>query len=78
MKKRLTITLDAAVLAAAKEHARSRGMSLSSLVEEVLREVAGDTGASFAEKWRGKFKLEPEDYPKDDPRFDYLASKYLR
>ncbi len=78
MKGRLTISLDPEVLAAAREYARSHGVSLSSLVEQVLREAVGETGLTFAEKWRGRFKLDPEDYPKDDPRFDYLVSKYLR
>ena len=78
MKRRLTVTIDADVLAAAKEYARSRGVSLSSLVEQILSEAVREDEPSFAEKWRGRFKLDPEDYPKDDPRFDYLVSKYLR
>ena len=78
MKSKLTITIDSELVPAAKRYARSRGVSLSSVIEQALREATGETGASFAEKWRGAFKLDPEDYPTDDPRFDYLASKYLR
>ena len=49
MKKRLTITLDTEVLAAAKEHARSRGMSLSSLVEQILGDLVEEAEPSFME-----------------------------
>ena len=78
MKRKLTISVDSELIPVAKQYARSKGVSLSSVVEQALREATGETGASFAEKWLGKFKLDPEDYPKDDPRFDYLARKYLR
>lgn len=78
MKSKLTITIDSELLPAAKRYARSRGVSLSSVIEQALREATGETEPTFAEKWLGKFKLDSEDYPKDDPRFDYLASKYLR
>ena len=40
MKQKLTITVDAEVLPVAKRYARSRGVSLSSLVEQSLREMA--------------------------------------
>ena len=42
MKKRLTVNVDAQLVAVAKRHARDRGVSLSSLVEESLREVSAD------------------------------------
>ena len=42
MKQKLTITVDAELLPAAKRYARSRGVSLSSLVEQSLREMAGE------------------------------------
>ena len=46
MKKRLTVNVDADLIAAAKRHAREHGVSLSSLVEESLREIAnGGVGA---------------------------------
>jgi hypothetical protein len=47
MKTKLTITIDAEVLPRAKRFARSRGVPLSSLIEEALREMAADEGASF-------------------------------
>ena len=42
MKQKLTITVDAELVPIAKRYARSRGVSLSSLIEQSLREVAGD------------------------------------
>ena len=41
MKQKLTVTVDAELLPVAKRYARSRGVSLSSLVEQSLREMAG-------------------------------------
>ena len=42
MKQKLTITVDADLLPVAKRYARFRGMSLSSLIEQSLREMAGE------------------------------------
>ena len=74
MKKKLTITVDADLLPIAKRYARSRGVSLSSLIEQSLREVAGDEAASFSSRWRGRFQAAE----RDDPRYEALAEKYLR
>ncbi len=74
MKQKLTITVDAELLPKAKRYARSRGVSLSSLIEQSLREVAGEHAPTFASRWRGQFR--PAD--RDDPRYDALAKKYLR
>ena len=74
MKQKLTITVDAELLPKAKRHARSRGVSLSSLVEKALRQVAGDQAPSFATRWRGRFRAAG----RDDPRYDALARKYLQ
>ncbi len=73
MKKKLTITVDAEVLPHAKRYARSRGVSLSSLVEQALRELAGEQPPSFATRWRGQFQAAR----RDDLRYDLLARKYL-
>ncbi len=75
MKRKLTITVDAELLPIAKRYARSRGVSLSSLIEQSLREVAGDHAPSFASRWLGKFRAAGRD---DDPRYDALTKKYLR
>ena len=74
MKQKLTITVDAELLPVAKRYARSRGVSLSSLIEQSLREVASEHAPSFASRWRGKFQVAR----RDDPRFDALAKKYLQ
>ena len=75
MKQKLTITVDADLLPIAKRYARSRGVSLSSLIEQSLREVAGEQAPSFASRWRGKFRAAQRE---DDPRYDALARKYLQ
>ena len=75
MKQKLTITVDAELLPVAKRYARSCGVSLSSLVEQSLREMSGEGTQSFSSRWRGKFwAVERE----DDPRYDALATKYLQ
>ncbi|MDE2796640.1 MAG: DUF6364 family protein [Gemmatimonadota bacterium] len=73
MKQKLTITVDPEVLVAAKRHARSRGVSLSSLIERALRHEAAVGEPSFTSRWRGRFR--PAN--RDDPRYDALARKYL-
>ena len=75
MKQKLTITVDAELLPAAKRYARSRGVSLSSLVEQSLREMAGGNMQSFSMRWRGKFRAAERH---DDPRYDALAKKFLK
>lgn len=74
MKQKLTITVDAELLPAARHRARSRGVSLSSLVERPLRETAGEQAPSFASRWRGKF----QPARRQDPRYDALAKRYLQ
>ena len=74
MKQKLTITVDADLLPAAKRYARSRGVSLSSLVEHSLREIVGEDAMSFSERWRGKFRAAE----RDDPRYAALSKKYLQ
>ena len=73
MKRKLTITVDEDLIPVAKLHARSRGMSLSSLIETSLREATTQRSESFAARWRGKFR--PAE--RNDPRYDALAKKYL-
>lgn len=72
MKKKLTITVDGELLPRAKQYARSRGVSLSSVIEASLRELAGENTPSFASRWRGQF----EAAQRDDDRFRALARKY--
>jgi antitoxin component of RelBE/YafQ-DinJ toxin-antitoxin module len=74
MKKRLSITIDEFVLSRAKRYASARGVSLSSLVEGSLREMAGNEGLSFSARWKGRFRVAG---PDRDLRHDGLAKKYL-
>ncbi len=73
MKRKLTITVDEELIPVAKRHARSRGVSLSSLIENSLREATTQPSESFAARWRGKFRPAR----RDDPRYDALAKKYF-
>ena len=83
MKKRLTVNVDAELIASAKRHARERGVSLSSLVEQSLRELATDgkrqtpDGDRQLDSQAKKFKLRgtddgdaPESDPRDVPKFE--------
>ncbi|MBI4419821.1 MAG: ribbon-helix-helix protein, CopG family [Gemmatimonadetes bacterium] len=73
MKTKLTVTIDRDLLPRAKRHARSRGVSLSRLIEAALRDLsAGDT-RSFSQRWRGKFRPAG----RSDLRYRTLAKKYL-
>lgn len=73
MKQKLTVTVDAELIPRAKRYARSRGVSLSYLVEQSLREVTKETTASFSSRWRGQFRAAE----RDEPRYAALERKYL-
>ena len=74
MKKKLTLTIDADLVPLAKSYAHSQGLSLSSLVERSLRELAELGAPSFTSKWRGQFKGAESE---GDARYNFLARKYL-
>ena len=74
MKQRLTITVDSELLPLAKQYTEAQGISLSVLIERVLRGLAKEETLTFADKWSGKFQ--PAERQKD-PRSDALANKYL-
>ena len=74
-KQKLTVTADADLLPVAKRYARFRGMSLSSLIEQSLREMAGENTPSFASRWRGRFRAAARE---DDPRYEALSRKHLQ
>ena len=73
-KRQLTVTIDSELLTEAKELARLRGLSLSSLIEQSLRNVMGQRTQSFASRWRGQFKP----VERNDARYAALAKKYLQ
>ena len=77
MKSRITLTIDPAVSHRARTVARSRGKSLSSLVESLLARETSDTphqksDQSFSSRWAGKMKLAE----KSEPLFAKLKEKY--
>lgn len=74
MKKKLTITIDEELIPKAKKFAYSRGESLSSVVENSLREAAVEYNPTFSSRWRGRFKSAEG----EDSRYETLARKYLR
>lgn len=62
MKRKLTLTVDREITQRAKRHARRRGKSLSTLVEELLKRETGEEAVNlsktkFSERWRGKMEL---------------------
>jgi len=74
MKTKLTVTIEKELVPEAKRFARSRGISLSQLIEEALRDEMAPAGEpSFAERWRGRFGPAQ----RDDSRYRHLADKYL-
>ena len=82
MKQKVTISIDADLLPAAKQHAAEQGVSLSSLVEHSLMAFGVKHPIPFATRWRGKFKPAegdpPSDAEVDELRYEALARKYLR
>jgi len=73
VKRKLTVTVDAEMLPMAKRYARSRGVSLSSLIEQSLRGLVNEDRPSFASRWRGKLRLAN----RGGTRYDALEKKYL-
>jgi hypothetical protein len=73
VKTKLTVTIDEQLVPKAKQFARSRGVSLSQLIENALREMGADEAGSFSRRWLGKFS--PAD--RDDERYRALTKKYL-
>lgn len=73
MKTKLTVTIDADLVPRAKQYARTRGLSLSQVIENVLRELSAEETDSFSKRWCGKFRPAA----RDDERYEHLARKYL-
>jgi len=74
MKTKLTVTIERDLVPEAKRFARSRGISLSQLIEEALRDEMAPSGEpTFAARWRGR--LRPAE--REDARYRHLAEKYL-
>ena len=73
MKTKLTVTIEQELVPKAKDYARSRGVSLSQLIEQALRELSEAARPSFADRWRGKLRAAK----RSDDRYRRLAEKYL-
>lgn len=73
MKTKLTVTIDAELVPRAKRYARSRGVSLSQVIETALRDLAAGDRKTFSQRWRGKFRPAK----REDARYRALADKYL-
>lgn len=73
MKAKLTVTIDEKLVPIAKRYARTRGVSLSQLIENALKQLSTDDRGSFSARWWGKFRA----VSRDDPRFRMLEKKYL-
>ena len=72
MKTKLTITVDRDLVPVAKQMARRRGVSLSSIIEGALREMTRPEGPTFSERWRGAFEWSGD----QDARARALREKY--
>jgi post-segregation antitoxin (ccd killing protein) len=72
MKTKLTITIDRELVPRAKKFARSRGVSLSQLIEDALQAASSVERTPFSRRWRGKF--EPAE--QGDARYRALSKKY--
>lgn len=78
MKQRITLTIEPSVSHRGKAVARSRGTSLSGLVEELLNREAGrgsnkSSPVSFADRWKAKFQLNRKI---EDSRHEALKERY--
>ncbi len=75
MKQKLTVTVESDLIPVAKRYARSKGVSLSALIEQSLREATDQDKLPFGTRWRGKFQ--PAERT-GDPLYEALAKKYLQ
>jgi len=75
MKAKLTITIEKELVPRAKRYAKSRGISLSNLIEQELRDASSTTQKveTFTQRWTGRFR--PAD--RGSERYERLAKKYL-
>ncbi len=73
MKAKLTMSIEKELIPKAKNYASSKGVSLSQLIEQALRELIEGQRPSFAYRWRGKFRAAN----RSDDRYRRLAEKCL-
>lgn len=70
----LTITVDEELVPRAKQYARERGVSLSSMIEDALERITstGGPAGTFSARWRGSMAL----CQRDGERYRALVDKY--
>ena len=73
MKTKLNLTIDINLIPISKNYAQIQGISLSQLVENLLREKTSEIKPTFSEKWRGQFNVSE----KNDARYNKLKKRYL-
>lgn len=73
MKTKLNLTIEKNLVKYSKEHARSKGISVSRLIENLLNENVKKNSLSFTEKWQGKFKISSG----KDARYKKLEDRYF-
>jgi hypothetical protein len=76
MKSRVTITLDPVVLERARTQARLRGISLSVLIEDWLKQALQHSlkpNLSFTEKWTGSLTVRQDS---QDALLNALKTRY--
>jgi len=73
MKAKLNLTIAQELIPVCKEYAQSQGLSVSQLVEELLRGLTEKEETAFSKKWRGKFKASG----KQGPKYDKLRERFL-
>jgi hypothetical protein len=72
MKTKLTVTVDRDLIPVAKQMARERGVSLSSIIEGALRQMTEPLAPTFSQRWKGAFEWTD----REDPRARALREKY--
>jgi predicted CopG family antitoxin len=78
MKSRVTITIDSDLLRQAKRMAHDRKISLSEMIEDLLKHSKDQSHTtnkkvSFSSKWAGKFELRKT---QNDPLLDAMEAHY--
>lgn len=82
MNTKLTLTIEQTLIEKAKEYAKSKGRSLSDIVENYLKMIVKeertvvDNTAPIANSLRGSFKA-PKDFNYKEELAKGLAKKYL-
>lgn len=76
MKTRVTITLDPAVHARARQAARARRTTVSGLIEAYLRSTSTDAAGSLVDEMIGSAKLRRVKRGRD-PLYDALHARHI-